>query len=154
MPNRTVFFISDGTGITAETFGNSILAQFPGKPRKVRRPFIDTVEKAESVGEANAVKCLPRRQIDQRKNDAPIGRGGHANFHVDAANAPPDENFAARETDVAHRAVRARVAGAHACRGVRRCHGHFPVAAPDLLRYGQNGGRMASKSLKASVKEG
>ena len=49
MPNRTVFFISDGTGITAETFGNSILAQFPGKPRKVRRPFIDTVEKAQSV---------------------------------------------------------------------------------------------------------
>ena len=49
MPNRTVFFISDGTGITAETFGNSILAQFPGKPRKVRRPFIDTVEKARSV---------------------------------------------------------------------------------------------------------
>jgi [pyruvate, water dikinase]-phosphate phosphotransferase / [pyruvate, water dikinase] kinase len=49
MPNRTVFFISDGTGITAETFGNSILAQFPGKPRKVRRPFIDTVEKAQNV---------------------------------------------------------------------------------------------------------
>lgn len=23
MPNRTVFFISDGTGITAETFGNA-----------------------------------------------------------------------------------------------------------------------------------
>ena len=32
MPNRTVFFISDGTGITAETFGSSILAQFaPGQ---------------------------------------------------------------------------------------------------------------------------
>jgi hypothetical protein len=28
MPERTVFFVSDGTGITAETFGNSILAQF------------------------------------------------------------------------------------------------------------------------------
>ena len=51
MPNRTVFFISDGTGITAETFGGSILAQFPGKPRKVRRPFIDTVEKAQAVVE-------------------------------------------------------------------------------------------------------
>ena len=51
MPNRTVFFISDGTGITAETFGSSILAQFPGKPRKVRRPFIDTVAKARSVVE-------------------------------------------------------------------------------------------------------
>jgi [pyruvate, water dikinase]-phosphate phosphotransferase / [pyruvate, water dikinase] kinase len=51
MPNRTVFFISDGTGITAETFGGSILAQFSGKPRKVRRPFIDTVEKAAAVVE-------------------------------------------------------------------------------------------------------
>ena len=44
MPERTVFFVSDGTGITAETFGNSILNQFPAKPRHVRRPFIDTVE--------------------------------------------------------------------------------------------------------------
>ena len=51
MPNRTVFFISDGTGITAETFGGSILAQFPGKPRKVRRPFIDSVDKALAVVE-------------------------------------------------------------------------------------------------------
>jgi [pyruvate, water dikinase]-phosphate phosphotransferase / [pyruvate, water dikinase] kinase len=37
MPERTVFFVSDGTGITAETFGNSMLAQFlpeaaPGAP--------------------------------------------------------------------------------------------------------------------------
>jgi regulator of PEP synthase PpsR (kinase-PPPase family) len=49
MPNRSVFFVSDGTGITAETFGNSILAQFPGKPRHVRRPFIDSVQKASTV---------------------------------------------------------------------------------------------------------
>jgi [pyruvate, water dikinase]-phosphate phosphotransferase / [pyruvate, water dikinase] kinase len=49
MPNRTVFFVSDGTGITAETFGNSILAQFAAKPRHVRRPFIDSVEKAWKV---------------------------------------------------------------------------------------------------------
>ena len=27
---RTVFFISDGTGITAETLGHSLLAQFDG----------------------------------------------------------------------------------------------------------------------------
>lgn len=54
MPNRTVFFVSDGTGITAETFGNSILAQFSIKPRHVRRPFIDTAEKAHAVvGEIN-----------------------------------------------------------------------------------------------------
>jgi len=49
MPNRTVYFVSDGTGITAETFGNSILAQFPGKPRHVRRPFVDSAEKAHQV---------------------------------------------------------------------------------------------------------
>jgi len=49
MPNRTVFFVSDGTGITAETFGNSILAQFPAKFRHVRRPFIDSADKAQAV---------------------------------------------------------------------------------------------------------
>jgi len=49
MPDRSVFYVSDGTGITAETFGNSILAQFAIKPRHVRRPFIDTVDKAWQV---------------------------------------------------------------------------------------------------------
>jgi regulator of PEP synthase PpsR (kinase-PPPase family) len=49
MTERTVFFVSDGTGITAETFGNSILNQFPARPRHVRRPFIDTPEKAHQV---------------------------------------------------------------------------------------------------------
>ena len=42
MPDRTVFFVSDGTGITAETFGNAILAQFDFQPRHVRLPFVDT----------------------------------------------------------------------------------------------------------------
>jgi [pyruvate, water dikinase]-phosphate phosphotransferase / [pyruvate, water dikinase] kinase len=49
MLQRTVYFVSDGTGITAETFGNSILAQFALKPRHVRRPFIDTADKAYQV---------------------------------------------------------------------------------------------------------
>ena len=49
MTERTVFYVSDGTGITAETFGNSILAQFPTRPLHVRRPFIDTVDKARQV---------------------------------------------------------------------------------------------------------
>jgi len=56
LPNRSVFFVSDGTGITAETFGNSILAQFPLRARHVRRPFVDSVEKATAVvQEINAV---------------------------------------------------------------------------------------------------
>jgi [pyruvate, water dikinase]-phosphate phosphotransferase / [pyruvate, water dikinase] kinase len=49
MINRTVYFVSDGTGITAETFGNSILNQFAVKPRHVRRPFVDTPDKAHQV---------------------------------------------------------------------------------------------------------
>ena len=49
MHSRTVFFVSDGTGITAETFGNAILAQFEMKPRHVRLPFIDTVDKAHQA---------------------------------------------------------------------------------------------------------
>jgi regulator of PEP synthase PpsR (kinase-PPPase family) len=47
---RTVFFISDSTGITAETIGNSILAQFEGQSFiKHRLPFIDNVHKAENA---------------------------------------------------------------------------------------------------------
>ena len=49
MPNRTVFFISDGTGITAETFGKAILAQFEMKIRQVRLPFTDTADKAHQA---------------------------------------------------------------------------------------------------------
>ncbi len=49
MAKRTVFFVSDGTGITAETFGNSILSQFAVPSRHVRRPFVDTADKAHQV---------------------------------------------------------------------------------------------------------
>ncbi|MFJ3054290.1 pyruvate, water dikinase regulatory protein [Herbaspirillum sp. NPDC087042] len=44
--NRTVFFVSDGTGITAETFGHSVLSQFELRFKQVRLPFIDTLDKA------------------------------------------------------------------------------------------------------------
>ncbi len=49
MPNRTVFFISDGTGITAETFGNAILNQFEANLQRVRLPFVDSVDKAHQA---------------------------------------------------------------------------------------------------------
>ena len=39
--SRTVFFVSDGTGITAETFGHSVLTQFDLRFRQIRLPFID-----------------------------------------------------------------------------------------------------------------
>ncbi|PUE57501.1 phosphoenolpyruvate synthase regulatory protein [Limnohabitans sp. Rim8] len=49
MPNPSVFFVSDGTGITAETFGNAILAQFEVKFRHIRIPFVDSVDKAHQA---------------------------------------------------------------------------------------------------------
>ena len=49
MSKRSVFFVSDGTGITAETFGKAILAQFETKARQIRLPFVDTVDKAHQA---------------------------------------------------------------------------------------------------------
>ena len=49
MHSRTVFVISDGTGITAETFGTALMTQFDITPRIVRIPFVDTVDKAHQA---------------------------------------------------------------------------------------------------------
>lgn len=47
---RTAFFISDRTGITAEGLGHSLLSQFEGiKFKRVRLPFLDSVEKARDA---------------------------------------------------------------------------------------------------------
>lgn len=47
---RTVFFVSDGTAITTETLGHSLLTQFPGITfQQERIPFVDTPEKAAEV---------------------------------------------------------------------------------------------------------
>jgi len=45
MDHRTVFFISDGTGITASALGK-LLEHFPRTNfKQVRMPFTDTLEK-------------------------------------------------------------------------------------------------------------
>ena len=60
-PSRTVFFVSDGTAITAEALGHSLISQFEDLAyRKVRVPFVDSAEKAE--------ECL-RRIADARQRD-------------------------------------------------------------------------------------
>jgi regulator of PEP synthase PpsR (kinase-PPPase family) len=48
--DRTMFYVSDGTGITAEAIGHCLVTQFQGLSiRQVRAPFIDSPEKAEEV---------------------------------------------------------------------------------------------------------
>ena len=54
---RTVFFVSDGTGITAQMLGHSLLTQFEGlELDQVTLPFVDTAEKAE--------ECLARIEAE------------------------------------------------------------------------------------------
>jgi hypothetical protein len=57
MVRRTVFFLSDQTGVTAETLGHSLLTQFDEHQfDQITLPFIDTVDKAEAaIRQINAV---------------------------------------------------------------------------------------------------
>src|SRR5260370_39673332 len=63
---RTVFFLSDGTGITAQMLGHSLLTQFEGVDfRQVTLPFVDSTEKAE--------ECLARIESESASgNGQPI----------------------------------------------------------------------------------
>jgi hypothetical protein len=46
VPKRTVFFVSDQTGVTAETMGHSLLTQFDGLEfRAITLPFVATPDK-------------------------------------------------------------------------------------------------------------
>ncbi|MBT8100366.1 MAG: kinase/pyrophosphorylase [Gammaproteobacteria bacterium] len=63
MYERTVFFLSDQTGVTAETLGHSLLTQFDGQQfRQVTLPFIDSEDKAreavKKIDEAGAEDSL------------------------------------------------------------------------------------------------
>ncbi len=50
MPRRTVFFVSDQTGVTAETMGHSLLTQFPDHEFKpVTLPFVSTPDSAREA---------------------------------------------------------------------------------------------------------
>lgn len=49
---RPVFYVSDGTGITAETIGHSLLTQFSGlRFASDRLPFVDSAEKAAEAAD-------------------------------------------------------------------------------------------------------
>lgn len=79
-----VFFVSESTGITAETFGNSLLTQFPGIDfERHYLPFTNSREKAEALvrqlenlshttGRRPLVfATMPDHEIDQLLSQAP-----------------------------------------------------------------------------------
>jgi len=61
---RTVFFISDRTGITAEMLGNSLLTQFDEfQFHRITIPFVDSQEKAtEALRQINATAATEDRR--------------------------------------------------------------------------------------------
>jgi [pyruvate, water dikinase]-phosphate phosphotransferase / [pyruvate, water dikinase] kinase len=61
---RTVFFISDRTGITAEMLGNSLLTQFEDfQFQRITIPFVDSPAKiAEAVRQVNATAAAQGRR--------------------------------------------------------------------------------------------
>ena len=79
---RTVFFVSDRTGITAELLGKTLLTQFPNiEFRKRTLPFVDTVDKAQSaLAEIN--------DTAQKESQRPIVFSTLINEEVRAALAP------------------------------------------------------------------
>lgn len=63
---RTVVYVSDGTGITAETLGHGLLSQFEGTEfRPLRFPFLDNEEKVRD--------CLARiNELSRHEGTRPI----------------------------------------------------------------------------------
>ena len=63
---RTVFFVSDGTGLTAEALGHSLLTQFEKVEfKQIRIPFLDDIAKAQDAvarinaqGEADGMRSI------------------------------------------------------------------------------------------------
>jgi regulator of PEP synthase PpsR (kinase-PPPase family) len=66
LASRTIFFVSDGTGITAEVLGKGLLSQFEGiNFRQIRFPFVDNLEKA--------AECLQRiREVREQSGIRPL----------------------------------------------------------------------------------
>jgi regulator of PEP synthase PpsR (kinase-PPPase family) len=64
MPHISVFFVSDQTGVTAETMGHSLLTQFEGLDfRQTTLPFVSSVDKAEqAVRRINATAAADGRR--------------------------------------------------------------------------------------------
>jgi regulator of PEP synthase PpsR (kinase-PPPase family) len=59
---RTVFFVSDGTGITAQMLGHSLLTQFEGVEfSQITLPFVDSTDKAQ--------ECLERIERESLRGE-------------------------------------------------------------------------------------
>ncbi len=99
-PVRPVFYVSDGTGITAETIGHSLLTQFTGS-RFVsdRIPFVDSPERAReaagrirAAGEAHGTRPIVITSCVDPELTALVSESGALMLDVFAPFIEPLEN--------------------------------------------------------------
>jgi hypothetical protein len=100
---RIVFFVSDRTGITAETLGHTLLTQFPNISfRREMRRFVDTPAKAQAVAQeidraAHETGVRPlvfSTLIDAAIREAVAGANGVLFDFVDAFIGPIEKELA------------------------------------------------------------
>jgi regulator of PEP synthase PpsR (kinase-PPPase family) len=113
MSTRTVFFLSDQTGVTAETLGHSLLTQFDGQGfRQVTLPFIDSEDKAHEAvlkinqaSEENSLRPIVFSTLVQNNFRAIIkeARGLYLDI-FDAFMEPLEDELQQKPTQVAGRA--------------------------------------------------
>ncbi|MGY6519690.1 MAG: posphoenolpyruvate synthetase regulatory kinase/phosphorylase PpsR [Lysobacteraceae bacterium] len=110
---RPVFYVSDGTGITAENVGNSLLTQFENVVVETRRlPFVDSEEKARDAaevirraGERSGLRPIVVNTIvDERINAALTGGGGLMLDVFSPFMTRLEEEFGTRHTPQVNRA--------------------------------------------------
>jgi hypothetical protein len=97
---RTVFYVSDGTGITAETIGHTILTQFENVELETFRiPFIDSAERAQLAverirhcAEATGVKPVVISSVVDSEVNAALAASGALVLDVFAPFIAPLEH--------------------------------------------------------------
>lgn len=127
---RSVFFISDGTAITSETLGRSILSQFPNVPFETWvLPYVDTLERAdEAVNQINLAyqrdKVLPivfdtivNPQVRERINSADAQNldiyEGLVGKIADEIGVEPDPEGGHAHSNIDSDAYKARIDAVH-----------------------------------------
>lgn len=99
-PVRPVFYVSDGTGITAETIGHSLLTQFTGgRFVSDRIPFVDSPERAReaagrirAAGEAHGTRPIVITSCVDPELTALVSESGALMLDVFAPFIEPLEN--------------------------------------------------------------
>ena len=125
MIKRTVFFVSDQTGITAETMGHSLMTQFDGiEFRQVTVPFIATVDKAieavrkiDLVGAQEGVRPIIFSTLVQEDvRNVVRGSSGFFLDFFDPFLAPLENELKTQSTHIASRTHRMADTHAYATR--------------------------------------